>query len=31
MDKTPLRLVRSQTIGEGLLSVTYEAVRAASR
>ena len=30
-DKTPLRLVRSQTIGEGLLLVTYEAVRAASR
>jgi dihydrofolate reductase len=30
-DKTPLRLVRSQTIGEGLLLVTYEVVRAASR
>ncbi|HEV2678709.1 MAG TPA: dihydrofolate reductase family protein [Aliidongia sp.] len=29
-DKTPLRLVRSQTIGEGLLLVTYEVVRAAS-
>ncbi len=30
-DKTPLRLVRSQTLGEGLLLVTYEVVRAASR
>jgi dihydrofolate reductase len=30
-DKTPLRLVRSHTIGEGLLLVTYEVVRAASR
>jgi dihydrofolate reductase len=30
-DKTPLRLVRSQTIGEGLLLVTYEVARAASR
>jgi dihydrofolate reductase len=29
--KTPLRLVRSQTIGEGLLLITYEVVRAASR
>ena len=29
-DKTPLRLVRSQTLGEGLLLVTYEVVRAAS-
>ena len=29
-DKTSLRLVRSQTIGEGLLLVTYEVVRAAS-
>lgn len=29
-DKTPLRLVRSQTIGEGLLLVTYEVARAAS-
>lgn len=27
-DKTPLRLVRSQTIGEGLLLVTYEVARA---
>jgi dihydrofolate reductase len=30
-DKTPLRLVRSHTIGEGLLLLTYEVVRAASR
>jgi dihydrofolate reductase len=30
-DKTPLRLVRSQTIGEGLLLITYEVVRAPSR
>ena len=30
-DGTPLRLVRSQTMGEGLLLVTYEVVRAASR
>ena len=29
-DKTPLRLVRSQTIGEGLLLLTYEVARAAS-
>jgi len=28
-DKTPLRLVRSQTLGEGLLLVTYEVVPAA--
>ena len=28
-DKTPLRLVRSQTIGEGLPLLTYEVVRAA--
>jgi len=28
-DKTPVRLVRSQTLGEGLLLVTYEVVRAA--
>jgi dihydrofolate reductase len=28
-DKTPLRLVRSETIGEGLLLLTYEVVRAA--
>jgi dihydrofolate reductase len=26
-DKTPLRLVRSQTIGEGLMLLTYEVVR----
>jgi dihydrofolate reductase len=30
-DKTPVRLVHSQTLGEGLLLVTYEVVRAASR
>jgi dihydrofolate reductase len=30
-DKTPLRLLRRKTIGEGLLLVTYEVVRAASR
>jgi dihydrofolate reductase len=29
-DKTPLRLLRSQPIGAGLLLVTYEVVRAAS-
>jgi dihydrofolate reductase len=29
-DKTPLRLVRSQTLGEGLLLVTYEVVREVS-
>ena len=28
-DKTPVRLVHSQTLGEGLLLVTYEVVRAA--
>ena len=28
-DKTPLRLVRTQTIGEGLSLLTYEVVRAA--
>jgi dihydrofolate reductase len=28
-DKTPVRLVQSQTLGEGLLLVTYEVVRAA--
>jgi dihydrofolate reductase len=28
-DKTPLRLVRTQTIGEGLPLLTYEVVRAA--
>jgi dihydrofolate reductase len=28
-DKTPLRLVRTQTIGEGLLMLTYEVVRVA--
>jgi hypothetical protein len=28
-DKTPLRLVRSETIGEGLPLLTYEVVRAA--
>jgi dihydrofolate reductase len=28
-DKTPLRFVRSQSLGEGLLLVTYEVVRAA--
>jgi dihydrofolate reductase len=27
-DKTPLRLVRTQTIGEGLPLLTYEVVRA---
>ncbi len=27
--KTPMRLARSQTIGEGLLLITYEVVRAA--
>jgi dihydrofolate reductase len=30
-DRTPLRLVRSQTLGEGLLLVIYEVVRTASR
>jgi dihydrofolate reductase len=30
-EKTPLRLVRSQTIGEGLLFVTYEVVQTAAR
>ena len=29
-DKTPLRLVGSRTLGQGLLSVTYEVVRAVS-